>query len=309
MIRERLFLPFFLVVNFFSLSLFPKEHSSHAQNLRFSNSAPSFQRPTSQLATAKQFRTQDFIRWTNELKETYRYHRKLWEFCFVAQVLETHGFLREGKTGIGFGVGTESLPALFANYGCHIIASDQDFAEAYKQGWTQTEQYALCKSSLNAKGICSPEIFDQRVDLRCIDMNNIDAQYDNTADFIWSCCCFEHLGSIKNGLAFVMKSLRCLKPGGIAVHTTEFNISSRFHTISRGGTVLFRKCDIKKLARKISAMGYKVARLNFNPGCEKLDFFVDVPPYSSDNHLKLQIAKYTTTSIGLIIQKPFNHTK
>ena len=34
-----------------------------------------------------------------------------------------------------------------------------------------------------------------------------------------------------------------------------------------------------------------------------MDSVIDVPPYSHDPHLKLQIGKYVVTSIGLIIQK------
>ena len=40
-------------------------------------------------------------------------------------------------------------------------------------------------------------------------------------DFIWSSCSFEHLGSLGEGERFVLEALRFLKPGGVAVHTTE----------------------------------------------------------------------------------------
>jgi SAM-dependent methyltransferase len=290
------------------LCAFAKESSHTGRVSITSTRPPSFSKPVSQLATAKQFRSPEFIKWVDELKEPYRVHRKLWEHCYVAQVLKTKGLLRPGKRGIGFGVGTEPLPALFAKYGCRVIASDQDFSSANKQGWAQTEQFATCKATLNAKGICPPGAFDSLVDLRRINMKSIDRAYTGKADFVWSCCCFEHLGSIKAGLEFVKKSLRCLKPGGVAIHTTELNLSSAHHTLSRGGTVLFRKRDIEKVAREVAAMGYKVSRINFFAGGEKIDHFVDVPPYKADPHLKLQISRYTSTSMGLIIQKPFKNS-
>jgi hypothetical protein len=42
--------------------------------------------------------------------------------------------------------------------------------------------------------------------------------------------------------------------------------------------------------------------INYNPGTEKLDQYIDLPPYKKLPHLKL-LHMYITTSIGIIIQK------
>ena len=133
-------------------------------------------------------------------------------------------------------------------------------------------------------------------------MNRISADLVDF-DFLWSSCAFEHLGSLQNGLRFVREAMRCLKPGGVAVHTTEFNLSSNFRTIESPGLVLYRKCDILELIRTLERAGYEVSALNLNPGSRELDCYVDRPPYSSEPHLKLMLDRFVFTSLGLIIRR------
>jgi hypothetical protein len=123
-------------------------------------------------------------------------------------------------------------------------------------------------------------------------------------DFTWSTCSFEHVGSIELGQQFILNQMRCLRPGGIAVHTTEFNLSSDEYTLDHQGTVLFRRRDMEDLARSLRAEGHLI-ELNFSPGNGRLDHYADVPPYFVPGglHLKLLLDKYITTSIGLVIQK------
>jgi hypothetical protein len=269
-----------------------------------SHSEPSFEDPKSQLATQSQFHEPAFKYWSDELKQHYRYHRKLWEFCYVAQVLNSYGYLKQGNSGLGFAVGTEPLPALFAKYGCKVLATDQDFENALEQGWVHTNQHLFYKDRLNELNICPENLFNENVNIGVLDMNNL-ANAQPQYDFVWSCCSFEHLGSIEKGLDFFVNSMNYLKPGGIAVHTTEYNLSSNLDTIESGSTVLFRLQDIKKLATRLENLGYKVLDLNVNPGKQPLDIFIDLPPYSCDKHLKLQLFnKYACTSIGIVAFKP-----
>lgn len=288
-----------------SLNLYGSSHSGSA----ITSEEPSFKHPVSQLATVAQIRSPEFMNWCTEIHHRPRLDRKLWEYCYVAQVLKIKGMLQPGKKGIGFAVGTEPLPALFAKYGCEVVASDQDFQSAIRQGWQQTGQFATTKRSLNSLGICDPVLFDKLVSLECIDMNNIPASLNETADFVWSCCSFEHLGSIEKGLEFVKNSIKCLKPGGIAVHTTEYNVLSPIETITSGPTVIFRRCDIEKLVRELTQLGYEVSPLNLCTGTDHLDKYIDLPPYyiyenRTRQHIKLRIGKYTCTSIGIVVKKP-----
>jgi SAM-dependent methyltransferase len=240
-----------------------------------------------------------YTSWCKELRETPRLHRKQWEFVYILQALSQHGVLRPGCRGLGFGIGNEPLPAVMAAHGCEIVATDCDYEQAKAAGWVSTDQHA--RAAVNDRGICDATAFAERVHFRVVDMNAIPADLQNF-DFAWSSCALEHLGSIANGLRFIKESLRPLVSGGIAVHTTEFNCHSNRETVDNAGTVLFRRCDIERLAGELSAAGHQIS-LNFALGSHQLDNHIDVAPYSENRHLKLLIGRFASTSYGLIIRK------
>ena len=230
-------------------------------------------------------------------------HRKLWEWCYIAQALDECGLLRSRSKGLAFAVGQEPLTAAFASLGCQVVATDLDLARADAKGWVATNQHADSLASLNATGLCDPRHFTERVSFCFVDMNMIpDDLQDGTFDFIWSSCSIEHLGSLELGVQFVRNAMRCLKPRGVAVHTTEYNLSSNTDTISEGDTVLFRRRDIESLARDLRAQGHEI-EVDFLPGEMPADNVIDVPPYRSSPHLRLQFGAYVITSYGLIIRK------
>lgn len=267
-----------------------------------SASQPNLLRPVSQACTQSQMENQAYAYWCEQIGEVPRMHRKQWEFCYILQVLARYGVLVPGLRGLGFGVGAEPLPALLASRGVSVLATDLESDRAREDGWVDTDQHAASKQALNDRGLCDQRRFDALVDFRSLDMNSIEAELEGQFDFCWSACAFEHLGSIQHGLDFVVNSVNCLKPGGIAVHTTEFNCSSNSDTLDNSSTVLFRKQDFERLANHLAKNGSEMS-FNFNLGQQPLDQYVDVPPYSADNHLKLQIEKWTTTSFGLVVRK------
>jgi hypothetical protein len=173
---------------------------------------------------------------------------------------------------------------------------------AADRGWTQTAQHAAGKEALRMPALCPDPQFAANVEFRFADMNHVPSDLEGY-DFCWSACALEHLGSIEKGLAFIQRSLDCLKPGGFAIHTTEFNLSSNDDTVAEGGTVLFRRRDMEELARRVADAGHIMAPLNFDPGHGAVDRYIDVPPYLNEPHLKLVLSGYAATSIGLIIQK------
>jgi hypothetical protein len=121
-------------------------------------------------------------------------------------------------------------------------------------------------------------------------------------DFVWSSCAFEHLGSLSGGLSFVTNAMHCLRPGGLAIHTTEFNLTSNFVTFEDPSLAIFRKADIEGLAQTLTDAGHTVAKLNFNPGSGELDRYYDLPPYKDEPSLRLKLDRFVYTSIGLIIR-------
>lgn len=248
------------------------------------------------------FETPWFAWWTASLGEGLRYHRKLWEFVFIAQALHERGLLRMGARGLGFGVGQEPLPAYFASRGCRIVATDLDAEAAADTGWIETAQHAAGVEPLQRPHLCPPEVLIDRVAFRSADMTAIPADLTGF-DFCWSACALEHLGSIAAGLDFIEASLETLRPGGVAVHTTEFNLVSDEDTVDHQGTVLFRARDLRALAERLTARGHHVAPLDLAPGDAPLDRYLDLPPYNPEPHLKLALEGFETTSVGLIVAK------
>jgi 2-polyprenyl-3-methyl-5-hydroxy-6-metoxy-1,4-benzoquinol methylase len=263
---------------------------------------PSLESPTSQLCTENQFREPRYAQWCAELKEARLHHRKQWEFVFILEVLRQHGMLDEGRRGIGFGCGREPLAAAMAQRGCDILATDLGATSAAGRGWIETAQHAAALDDLNERAICDPEHFRERVRFRAEDMNRISPDLEGF-DFVWSSCAFEHLGSIAHGLRFVENAMRCLAPAGIAVHTTEFNLTSNYRTVESKDLVIFRKHDIEDLVRRLQRAGHRVLPLNLNPGSGPLDRHVDLPPYKQEPHLRLLLGEFVITSLGLIVRR------
>jgi 2-polyprenyl-3-methyl-5-hydroxy-6-metoxy-1,4-benzoquinol methylase len=73
--------------------------------------------------------------------------------------------------------------------------------------------------------ICGLLDFKARVSYRTLDMNYIPEELNGKFDFVWSTCSVEHVGTILLGQRFIINTLNLLKPGGIAIHTVEFNLS------------------------------------------------------------------------------------
>ncbi len=183
-----------------------------------------------------------------------------------------------------------------------MTATDLFVEQAAAQGWVDTNQHAGECAALNDRGLCGKEAFESLVDFQFVDMNAIPESLERGFDFLWSSCAIDHLGTIGRGKRFVLDAMRLLKPGGIAVHTTEYNVSSNSTTIESGPTVLFRHRDIVDLAECLRRDGHHID-LDFDPGSCPADNFVDLPPYVQSTHLKLVIGEYVCTSIGLIITK------
>jgi hypothetical protein len=243
-----------------------------------------------------------FSFWTRRLGEGLRYHRKLWEFVFIAQALWERGVCVPGRRGLGFGVGREPLSAFFASEGVEVTATDLAPDGKVVAGWEATNQHADGKEALRNSAVCRDELFDRNVQFRFCDMNAVPDDLVGF-DFCWSACALEHLGSIEKGLAFIERSIECLAPGGWAVHTTEYNVSSDDETVDNLGTVLFRKRDLEQLASRLQAKGHEVAEMDWSSGEGPVDRYLDLPPYRHDPHLKMMLNGFVTTSIGIIVRK------
>jgi SAM-dependent methyltransferase len=261
-----------------------------------------FGKRRSELCKAKDFQASWFQRWCNELSETPNYHRMQWEFVYIMQALWERDCIVEDKRGLVFAAGTGPLPAMFASYGCEILATDIFPEAGIEKGWTRSKQLCSGVEDLNKRDLCDPGQFAEKVKYRAVDMNNIPDDLKDF-DFNWSSCSFEHLGTIERGIVFLKNQMKTLKPGGWAVHTTEYNISSNDETQDNNETVIYRQRDIERIVSELRAEGHFVEELDYSIGGLPEDFKVDIQPHQQDIHLKFQVDKYVVTSIGLIIRK------
>lgn len=289
-----------------------RQHSPLAQNgARGEAAGPRVVPLKAKPCTEEDIRSDWVAFWTKELRMPVTYHRKCWELCYVSQILYNEGKLFEGSRGLGFACGEEPLPSLFAKYGVDIVATDLEPGRAEAQAWVKSNQHLGGFEKLRRRDVCPDESRLAKIEGRYVDMNDIPRDLHGKFDFCWSVCSLEHLGSIANGLRFIENSLLTLKPGGISVHTTEFNIHDD-ETVDNWPTVLFQKRHFLELAEKLKSQGFTVYDFDFDTGKGLLDGFVDLPPYFDPNyplqnghsHLKLSIDGFVCTSCSFIVKKP-----
>ena len=90
----------------------------------------------------------------------------------------------------------------------------------------------MALAGLNEADLCDPTQFSKLVSYRDVDMTSLPADLGEF-DFSWSSSAFEHLGTLEAGMEFVCREMAFVRPGGVAVHTTEYNASSDDTTIDR----------------------------------------------------------------------------
>jgi len=229
------------------------------------------------------------------------FNRKHWEWVFILNAAMKHDLA--GKRALGFGVGKEPLSSAFAKLGATVVATDAPSEVSLRRGWTNvTATPADATKRLFKPAIVGQEQFERSVRFEECDMNAIGPHLRGF-DFCWSSCSLEHLGSLQHGIDFINNSLETLKFGGVACHTTEFNLSSNTDTVESGGSVLYRKRDLDALVADLRARGHQVDDIRIAPNSHFLDGYVDTPPFSSEPHLKLALQGFVATSLGLAITR------
>ena len=250
--------------------------------------------------------------WCGRLGMAPAYHRKVWEACFIAQAAWEAGVLAPGRRALGFAVGREALPSFFAAAGMEVVATDLPAGDARAREWVRSGQHAgggAMRDALFRPDLLGAAEFDRRVSFRAVDMRRLPPDLLRGGfDLVWSACAMEHLGGLGRGADFVLEAMRCLKPGGVAVHTTEFNTDAAGGTLRRGSTVLYQRRHLDALARRLAEAGHRMLPLDDAPGEGPLDAFVDLPPYGEEAgagapqppHLRLSIRGYPVTSAGIV---------
>ena len=259
----------------------------------------------SEIISEKRFKEKNFFLWMNFLRDNPRLHSK--QFQNYAIMEAANCIIDSGKIDVkamGFGIGTEPIPAGLAKLGFHVLATDYLDGEIATE-WKNTDQLVSSPEDLNVRGILTENEFKSKVRFANMDMNQIPENLNAQFDFVWSSCALGHIGSYQKGLDFILRSVELLAPGGIALHTTELDVSpgkSRFESPTLN---LYREEDLYSLIDTLQSRGYLVDHFQntsrWNAESEK---FVDREPWGDRPHLRIQVFGREILSLALRIQKP-----
>jgi len=229
---------------------------------------------------------QGFSDTVTKMDEKFRIHRKLWEWVAVYDAA-VDLMLELGRPikALGFGVGKEPLSRCMNNAGMDVTATDGP----HVQNWYDTEQHATN----------NPELSWSTADMNYIPIELRRGRFDLT----WSCSAMEHLGSIDKGVDFLCSQMGCLRDGGLAVHTTEFNYRAKWATQQADTLVFFRKRDIRDMSRRLSNQKDLMWPVDFSKGGSYADTYIDSPPYQDYPHLNLRLGTHVTTSILIVVER------
>ena len=161
-------------------------------------------------------------RYEKEWQNT-RTHRKFWEWDLGIIALERLGKLNKDSKAIGVGAGKELPLYYLANKISHVYATD-----IYDTTWD--DEQTPTDFVENPKKY-APFEYDQNA-LTALRMDGTKLEFpDNTFDIAFSFSSIEHFGGKNHAgaLASLKEIERVLKPGGVAVITTEYILNGQ-HT-------------------------------------------------------------------------------
>jgi hypothetical protein len=258
---------------------------------------PSIDAPVSQFCTSAQFDEPAFAEIAEAFATPLVRTRRLWQQCFIVSVLATAGLIGPGRRALGFGVGRERIPALLASRGVEVTATD-----LLPPGAPLERHLTTRRSHLFFPEILHLEDFEQLVEFRPLDMNALPADLEGGFDCCWSASAVDRLGSIARATAFIEASLAPLRPGGVAVHTMAFNLSSNSVTAEGEELSVLRRCDIEALAEALVAAGHSVDALNFHPGADAEDEAITAAP-DGPPRTKQRLNALVIGIFGLVVRK------
>jgi SAM-dependent methyltransferase len=271
-------------------------------NTRYGPSA--FASFTSQTVDAAHFGDESFRHWFALVSDGgMEYHRKPWEYAFILERAHQAAVLEPGRRALGFGVGQEPIPAVLATYGVDVLATDQPAERA--DHWKASGEHAAGIRSLSRPSVVDDDTLSRHVSFAAVDMNAVPEDF-GTFDLVWSACAIEHLGSPPAGIEFVLQSTDLLRPGGVAVHTTELELTPKDATADYGHCAVYRREDLEGLAAELTRRGLEIDLNLYVSMATPRDRYVALAPYPATDpaHLKLQIFDSISTSVGLAVRKP-----
>jgi SAM-dependent methyltransferase len=153
-------------------------------------------------------------------------HRKDWEWALGIIAMRRFGKLNEKSTAIGVGSGTEPVPFYLANKVKHVYATD---LYGQNDGWKRA---APSDFPENPKKYATFPYKEDALTVLRMDGTRLDFPSESF-DIAFSFSSIEHFGGDRKNHSGALRSLkeieRVLKPGGLAVITTEYIINDKEH--------------------------------------------------------------------------------
>jgi SAM-dependent methyltransferase len=151
-------------------------------------------------------------------------HRKDWEWALGIIAMTRFGKLNDNSTAIGIGSGTEPVPFYLANKIEHVYATD---VYQGNEGWKRAAPSDFPENPNKY----AP--FPYREDaLTVLRMDGTELEFPSESfDIAFSFSSIEHFGGKNHSgaLKSIKEIERVLKPGGLAVITTEYIINDKEH--------------------------------------------------------------------------------
>ena len=120
--------------------------------------APSFDQPISQACTYEQIGVSEpYRRWCERMNLPAT-HRKLWEWCYILQVLEVAGDPAGHARRASWSAPNRS--PLVAAGGAEVVATDLPQPDAAEHGWTETGEHVMSAATLGYRELCPADVWN-----------------------------------------------------------------------------------------------------------------------------------------------------
>jgi SAM-dependent methyltransferase len=234
-------------------------------------------------------------------------HRKDWEWALGIIAMRRFGKLNEKSTAIGVGSGTEPVPFYLANKVKYVYATD---LYGQNDGWKRA---APSDFPENPKKYAP---FPYKEDaLTVLRMDGTKLEFPSESfDIAFSFSSIEHFDSGgKNNHSGALRSLkeieRVLKPGGLAVITTEYIINDKEHPeFFNRRTIYSDLIDKLERLKLVEPLDLRITSKTLDTVIDYSSIGVSWNNINNDYkrthpHIVLRIKNILFTSIMLVFQK------
>jgi hypothetical protein len=211
--------------------------------------APKLLEPVSQPCSRSQFDEPVYSEWTARMQEAPVCDYRQWRHVYILQVLRRYGLLEAGARAIGFGPDAGPVPAMLAQLGCQVTMADPD---------------AVGLDAWRNSALCPDPTFNANV--AHVPLNRADLPPDAIDfDLLWSQPGPNDLTTVEETVDFILSSLNCLKPGGLAVHIVMYDPQPGDEDDGQGNP-LVRRGDLDRLALTLIGHGHEIAQFAYLGG-------------------------------------------